>query len=206
MPEETCKVCKKESICIENSELVCKNCGSRFTPSGDPISVVSDEVLALIKKASQYENEHKTVREIYTLMEALEIDSKNAAIMVKIGKAYRDSNLLDKSLEYYMKAADLDPLYPQSFINIGVVLSAKLKYEKACEYFEKALLITDEDDPDYAVVLGNYAFALAKSGDRQKAIKMLILADENGYQSCETIRKTFGITIEEINLYNENMS
>lgn len=207
MPEEICKVCGKEALCKEGSGYVCKYCGSRFDSDGNTVCGMPENFLELVDTAAEYEENHRCVREINALMDALEIVPDNAAVMVKIGRAYRDSNLLDRSLDYYKRAAEADPLYPQCYINIGVVLSAKLRYQEACTYFKKALSLLSETDPDYAVVLGNYSFALAKAGDREGAVRMLALADENGYQSCDIIRKTFNITVEETNrVRNENMS
>lgn len=203
MSELVCTACGGDSLCREKNEYVCKCCGSRYDAEGGPVSVMPDDFIELVKKASEYESQHRSVREIYHLMEALEIVPDNAAVQVRIGRAYRDSNLLDKALKYYQLATESDPMYPQGYINTGVVLTAKLRYEEACGYFEKAIGLLTEEDQDYATVLANYAFAEAKAGDREKALKLLCMADENGYQECETIRKLFGFTLEEMYRYKE---
>lgn len=203
MSDFVCTACGGDSLCREENEYVCKCCGSRYDADGNPVSVMPDDFIELVNRASEYEAQHKSVREIYSLMEALEIVPGNAAVQVRIGRAYRDSNLLDKALKYYQSATESDPKYPQGYINTGVVLTARLRFEEACEYFEKAMELLTEDDQDYATVLANYSFAEAKAGNREKALELLCRADENGYQECETIRKLFGFTLEEMYRYKK---
>lgn len=201
MDEFKCPACGKDSFCKEKEIFVCKFCGSRFGENGSPLLVMPDAFVRHMSAADEYEEEHKTVREVYSLMEALEIWPGNVAALVKMGMAYRDSNLLDRALECYDNAIKSDPLYAQAYINSGVILTAKLNFTKACENFEKALELIDEEDSDYSVVLANYAFASAKNGEHEKAVMLLSKADENGYQGCETIRKTVGITLDELEEY-----
>lgn len=193
-----CPACGKDSFCDEKETLVCKFCGSRLNKDGSPVKIMPEQFVKHMVAAEEYEEDHKTVREVYSLMEALEIWPGNVSALVKMGMAYRDSNLLDRALECYDTAISSDPLYAQAYINSGVILAAKLRFDEACKKFEKSLELIDDSDPDYSVVLANYAFASAKNGEHEKAVKLLAMADENGYQGCETIRKTVGITLDEL--------
>ncbi len=178
--------------------MVCSFCGSVYLlDKNEKIvsqSVTDAKVFALYLKAEEFRQANNILDEIQILTQALELDEGKAITWVKLGRAYRGGNAFDKAIECYNKAIEIAPDYPQSYANIGAVYLIKMDYAAALPYYEKAVSLISKDDMDYPTTLANYAVAVAKTGDKRKAAKLINEAEKRGYQYGADARKVSGLS------------
>jgi TolA-binding protein len=77
---------------------------------------------------------------------AYEIAPNYAQVNMLLGKAYRGTGDLDKSVEYLNTALRLKSDDPDSLLEMGYTQEAKGNKDAAIEYFEKYLAINDRED------------------------------------------------------------
>lgn len=179
--------------------MVCSFCGSLYVLDGNE-NIMSKEItdakiMSFFLDAEKCRKTKNHPDEIQYLIKVIELDENRAIAWVKLGRAYREANLLDKAIECYEKAIEVDPNYPQSYTNIGAVYLIKKEYENAIIFYEKGLSLFDSDDMDYPTVLANYGLAVAKMGDKKKAAECINKAEKMGYIYASNARKAAGLSI-----------
>ena len=194
-----CECCGGNSLRkYDGNGLMCDFCGSKFRldENEDIISkeVVDAKLMSLFIDAEKCREAEKYTDALQIYIKALELDEHNAAVWVKLGRAYRECGLHDKALECYNKAISLEPNFPTAYSNIGAILLFRKDYQGALEYYEKGMGLISENDTDYPTVLANYAMALAFTGDKKQAAALLNKAEKKGYQNGAAARKIAGIS------------
>lgn len=179
------------------NSMVCSFCGSVYLLDKNEKIIDRDvtdaKVFALYLQAEKFRQKNDVLNEIQVLTLALELDDRKVSTWVKLGRAYRAGNSFDKAIEYYRKAIDIDPDYPMSYANIGAIYLIKRDYAMALPYYEKAVSLISEDDTDYPTTIANYAVALANTGDKKKAARLINEAEKRGYDNAEAARRVAGI-------------
>ncbi len=105
----------------------------------------------------------------------LEIDPLHAGAHTNLGfLREREGRSPDAAAEY-RKAVESTPNSRQAHFNLGRILVNQQKYADGIEELRKTLEPQDEDTPRYMYALGA---ALARSGDRQNAVRYLRQARE----------------------------
>lgn len=180
------------------NSMICSFCGSvyRLDENENIMSkeITDAKVMSLFLDAEKCRKARNHIDEIQYLIKALELDENRAITWVKMGRAYRESNLLDKAIECYEKAIEIDPNYPQSYTNIGAVYLVKKEYENAKEFYEKGLPLFESSDIDYPIVLANYGLVVAMTGDKKKAAELINKAEKLGYAYASNARKAAGLS------------
>lgn len=179
--------------------FVCSFCGSVYqldeNENVQSKEIVEAKILSLFLKAEKYRLEEKYSYEIQTLTEILSLRDNMATTWVKLGRAYRMCNFVDKAIDCYYKAIAIDPYYAQSYTNLGTIFIIKKKYAQAVDLFEQGIPLLSKNDVDYPVVLANYGIATAKNGDKKKGAELLNEAESRGYPNGKEARKMAGLSI-----------
>ena len=123
------------------------------------------------------------------LEEALKYDRGNYNIWNKLGRAYRQIGNLDRARECYRKALDISPDSIDVIANIGVLEIACNNYQLAYEYCKRAYEAGNAMSPDYALYAANYAFCIAKLGNKKEALKMSKIARKRGYVNYTKLKR-----------------
>lgn len=181
------------------NSMICSFCGSIYILDENETimskEITDAKVMSLFLDAEKCRKTKNHIDEIQYLIKAIELDENQAIAWVKLGRAYRESNLLDKAIDCYEKAIEVDSQYPQSYTNIGAVYFIKKEYESAIEFYEKGLPLFDRRDKDYSVALANYGMAVAKMGDKKKAAECINQAERMGYAYASKARKAAGLSL-----------
>lgn len=181
-----------------SNSMICRFCGSIYRLDENEIimskEITDAKVMSLFLDAEKCRKTNNHIDEIQYLIKALELDENRAIVWVKLGRAYRESNLLDKAIDCYEKAIEIDPNYPQSYTNLGAVYLVKKEYEKAIRFYEKGLPLFEKNDIDYPTVLANYGLAIAMTGDKKKAAELINRAEKMGYAYASNARKAAGLS------------
>jgi len=106
---------------------------------------------ALIASGQHLINEKKWSEAVYCLLQALNIDPKNAAGHVLIAQAYKEQNLLKKALDSYLHALELAPNNPDYLYNLALFHQENKNFSGAERYYLKLLAA----EPEYADALAN---------------------------------------------------
>lgn len=199
MKKIECESCGSTELKLQNDgSYKCDFCGSRYWLDENDIiqdtDIVDADIITLYFEAEKYRQENKYNLEIQVLTKAIECDRNKALTWVKLGRAYRMCDLIDKAIDCYYKAIDLDPLYAQSYTNIGTAYILKKDYAKSVEYFEKGMPLLNCTDGDYPVILANYAIAIALTGNKIKGARLLNKAERQGYQDGDKARCIAGLS------------
>jgi tetratricopeptide (TPR) repeat protein len=105
----------------------------------------------------------------------LEIDSLHGGAHTNLGFLLERAGRSPDAAAEYRKALESTPNSRQAHFNLGRVLVNQQKYADGIEELRKTLEPQDEDTPRYVYALGA---ALARSGDRQSALRYLHQARE----------------------------
>lgn len=97
---------------------------------------------------------------------ALEIDSGNSDIHLKIGCAHRARGDNASAVAAWSKALEFKPDYPEAYLNLGVANLEQGKLDEAETCYEKAL----EYRPDYPEALHNLGSIYKAKGKSEEAI------------------------------------
>lgn len=186
---------------LTQSRYLCEYCGSEFFTSNNTIvksKISEQEIVDVFFRAAKLELENKFYEELQCLLSISEKASDNATALVKIGRAYRRNNMLDKAVEYYERAIDLNSVYANAYCNLGAVFIFTEEFVKAEKQLRKAIKLMNENrssysQDDYAVAHSNCAIAVGKQGRIDEAKELLKIAEANGYSNGNTVRKMIGI-------------
>lgn len=182
----------------ENS-MICSFCGSIYLlDANEEIlsnALTNAKIISLFIDAEKCRKSKDFGEEIQILTKAIEFDENNVVSWVKLGRAYRSSNLNEMALECYEKANSINPSYAQAYSNIGAIYLLKKDYHKAVEYYEKALSLISDIESDYPTILANYGIAVAMVGDKKKAASIINSAERKGYKYCAEARKVAGLSV-----------
>jgi protein O-mannosyl-transferase len=105
----------------------------------------------------------------------LEIDPQHGGAHTNLGFLLERAGRSPAAAAEYRKALESIPNSRQAHFNLGRVLVNQQKYAEGIEELRKTLEPQDEDTPRYMYALGA---ALARSGDRQSALRYLHQARE----------------------------
>lgn len=175
----------------------CLFCGSRYTLDGSG-NVLGKEltearIISLLENSKKLHAENKFAEELEVLIKALEMDENNTQTMVKLGRCYRCLDLPDKAIQCYERTLELDPGEGTAYTNMGTIYILRQDYEEAAKCYEKGMPLLDRAKFDYWIAYANYAVAVARLGDPEKAEKMIKEAEANGYENGKTLREMAGI-------------
>lgn len=154
-------------------------------------TILSDDLkfLNLIEQAHECREKNQYKKEYVLLQQALEIKPDDMDILLKLGRVNRILGNYDEALNYYNRALVINPNDGVLYCNLGAVYIYTGKLDKACYSYEKGLAMVDPDYQDYPIILGGYAMALGKNGEKKKAFKVLKRARKMGYKNAEVIKK-----------------
>lgn len=76
---------------------------------------------------------------ITTYLEALEIDSRNTAVINSLGNVYRDQKNFEKAQKEYEKAIQINPFFSPAYTNLAIMLFDLGKKADALEIVQKGL-------------------------------------------------------------------
>ena len=190
--------------------MFCGNCGTEIRPGanfcakcGAPVPAPEappkkepdarqsrmslDDMLEL---ASQYEAAGDHKQQLVILQSAAELYPDDPGVFNRMGIAYRLMGNFSEAIKCYTEAFRRDPENGVYYSNLGICLLCADRFEKSLEWFERALpLLKKNNDPSCATALANYAYALAKSGYAENAVRCLKEAAQLGYPHVEAMRK-----------------
>ena len=96
-------------------------------------------------------------------------------------------------MEFYNKAIELNPYEGTAYTNMGTIYLLRCEYENAKQCYDNGLPLIDKCEFDYWIAQANYAIAIAKLGDPERAEEMISEAEARGYSNGDAIRKLAGI-------------
>lgn len=192
-----CEACGASELKKSGDLYICEFCGSRYfidSQGGEEGSVLTEaRVIALLEEANRLHENKQYTAELKVLVEALALDENNSIIMVHLGRCCRTLNNPDKALEFYDKAIELNPYEGTAYTNMGTIYLLRCEYENAKQCYDKGLPLIDKCEFDYWLAQANYAVAIAKLGDPERAERMISEAEARGYSNGDVIRKMAGI-------------
>jgi len=204
------KITKTECQCCggnlkkKGGKYECEFCGSQFIiDSNNEIenSVVTDaKIINLYVKAAECMVKKNFTDELKALSEALELDDKNANTLIKMGRCYRSLGFTSKAIEMYHTALEIDPLQGAAYTNLGTIYILKNDWSNAARQYEQGLPLIDQNTDDYWTAYANYAICIAKTGDPNRAKKMIKEAERHGYSNGDGCRKLAGLS--RVNLFS----
>jgi serine/threonine-protein kinase len=100
---------------------------------------------------------------------AHELDPASVVVATRLGAAYFFANRPDESIEVLARAHEMDPTLWVPLGYLGGAQTLKGQYTEAAATFRKAIEISD-GSPN---ATSHLAFALAKAGQRDKAVKLI---------------------------------
>ncbi len=96
-------------------------------------------------------------------------------------------------MEFYNRAIELNPYEGTAYTNMGTIYLLRCEYENAKQCYDNGLPLIDKCEFDYWIAQVNYAIAIAKLGDPERAEEMISEAEARGYSKGDAIRKLAGI-------------
>lgn len=124
------------------------------------------KVNTFLLRAQAYENLEKYGKAINDYKSALNIDSKNADIMVKIANDYKFKNNFGSAKYWVNKALSVKRGYGLAYITMGEIIEASVPY---CQKQRGSSKTTFEDKLVYAEAKKEYKKAMNDSASRSKA-------------------------------------
>lgn len=192
-----CEACGGSELKKSGNMYICEFCGSKYfldNQGREQNSVLTaTKVITLLEESKKLHESNQFVSELNVLTEAINLDETNSRIMVHLGRCYRALNNPNKALEFYDKAIEINPYEGTAYANMGTIHLLRGEYEAAKQCYDKGLPLIDKCDFDYWIAQANYAVAVAKLGDPEKAEKMISEAESRGYTNGNAIRKMAGI-------------
>ena len=192
-----CGACGSLKLKRSGNMYICEFCGSKYfidSEGKEEKSILTEtKVVALIEEAKKLHRSAQYARELDVLVEAFNLDENNSSIMVYLGRCYGSLNYPNKAIEFYNKAIEINPYEGAAYINMGTIYLLRCEYENAKQCYDKGIPLIDKCKFDYWVAQANYAVAIAKLGDPERAEKMIREAETRGYSNGDVIRKMAGI-------------
>lgn len=150
------------------------------------------ELEEIIRQAEGYAEKEEYHKELETLLSGLSIDSGNAVLLNRIGRAYRHVGDYNAALDYYFRSAKVDPNDLSIGTNIAVAYYYLGEYEKADQYFQGEItrlesMNNHESRSMLGITYANYALCIGKMGDLNRAREFLSKAERAGYKKCDVI-------------------
>ncbi len=174
----------------------CGNCGTKCASNlaDGNNAAIKARLVDLYEKANALMNQGNYAQELNVLNEAYGLDRNNADTLIKIGRCYRALGNSDKALEIYRQAIAIDPKSGTAYTNIGTIFLLKQNWAEAAKQYETGLQFIDKATYDHWVAQANYAVAVAKLGNIQRAEALIREAELHGYQNGNACRAMAGIT------------
>ncbi len=192
-----CEACGSSELKRSGNMFICEFCGSKYfinDEGREENSILTEtKVVTLLEESKKLHESGQYTRELNVLVEAFNLDENNSIIMVHLGRCYRALNNPDKALEFYNKAIEINPYEGTAYTNMGTIYLLRCEYENAKQCYDKGLPLIDKCEFDYWIAQANYAVAIAKLGDPERAEKMISEAETRGYRKGDSIRKMAGI-------------
>ena len=192
-----CEACGSSELKRSGNMFICEFCGSKYfidDEGREENSILTEtKVVTLLEESKKLHESGQYIRELNILVEAFNLDENNSIIMVHLGRCYRALNNPDKALEFYNKAIEINPYEGTAYTNMGTIYLLRCEYENAKQCYDKGLPLIDKCEFDYWIAQANYAVAIAKLGDPERAEKMISEAETRGYRKGDSIRKMAGI-------------
>jgi len=192
-----CEACGGNDMTRHGNVYECSYCGSRYTlGANDSVvgkDVIGSNLLSLLERAVELHAADKYHEELNVLIQAMEINSNNAGVLLKLGRCYRCLNSPDKAMECYHRVIELNPSMGTAYTNMGTISLLRENYIEAFGYYEKGLPLIDKADYDYWIANANYAVAVAKLGDPKRAEELIKNSEAHGYPNGDAVRKMAGI-------------
>lgn len=149
-----------------------------------PASATSDTMT--VRQTEELRADILAARKVYPeaiaiYQQLLELDPKNAELLNKIGIAYQQQGMNDRSESYYKRALKADKNEVSAMNNLGTVLYAKRKYRKAIRLYKQAL----DAKPDMPVVYSNLGYAYfgdKKNNEALDAFRKALALDPDIFQ------------------------
>ena len=106
------------------------------TPSA--FASLSPEANTLYQKACSLEYQEDYADAIQALLQAIQINPREAMLFTKLAGLYADTQDYDTALKAYKKALELKPTDAFIYISIGGIYENKGDYKEALLYYEQA--------------------------------------------------------------------
>lgn len=192
-----CEACGGNDLKRFGNTYECTYCGSKYLIDSRENIVEKElteaKLIAILQKTRALHEADRYTEELTLLIQALEQDANNASILVRLGRCYRCLNLPDKAIACYQRTLELNPYEGTAYTNMGTIHLLRENYLDAAKCYEKGLPLIDKADFDYWVANANYAVAVARLGNPQRAEEMIRESEARGYKNGQAIRKMAGI-------------
>lgn len=192
-----CEACGSSELKKSGNMYICEFCGSKYlldNQGREQSSILTaTKIIALLEKSKKLHESNQYAKELNVLAEAINLDDTNSVIMVHLGRCYRALNNPSKALEFYNRAIEINPYEGTAYTNMGTIYLLRGEYEEAKQSYDKGLPLIDKCEFDYWIAQANYAVAVAKLGDPERAEKLISEAESRGYSNGDAIRKMAGI-------------
>jgi tetratricopeptide (TPR) repeat protein len=108
-------------------------------PDPPPTPPLSQDFSRLVLQAQKYRQEKEYLKEISTLIKALDYDPKNYRILVTIALAFGRLGCNDDALNYINEALRINPDYHKAYNSLGNLFRTQGELGKALECYESAI-------------------------------------------------------------------
>ncbi|MBI3580673.1 MAG: tetratricopeptide repeat protein [Nitrospinae bacterium] len=96
---------------------------------------------------------------------AVAIEPRNVGLIIGVGNAFLEKNMIEEALRYFNMARDLSPDFLQVYNRLGITLSRAGRFGESETMYNRALEL-DKDDPGIHFNLG---MMWGRKGDKEKA-------------------------------------
>ena len=188
-----CPSCKKKTYLQFTDGYFCPSCNVLRMEG-----TVDSKKKELQERMNKVLFDYKTSPEkrIHEIKAMLVYDSNSAQLYSRLGFAYRQMGDNESAMKYYRKALELDDRDGVIYSNMGVVFTLQGNYHQAKDALETAYAcweVGDYTDWIPQVTFANYAIVLQKTGNSQKAFKILKKAHDYGYDNTEVVFKVWAV-------------
>jgi tetratricopeptide (TPR) repeat protein len=106
---------------------------------------------------------------IATINRAREADPLSVLLSSDAGQAYYWARRYDEAIKQYQQSIEMDPSDPSSQLGIGTVYEQLGRHDEAIAAYQRAITASERS----SAILGPLGHALAKSGKRGEALRIL---------------------------------
>lgn len=187
-----CVNCQHTTYLQFTDGYYCPNCKKVHVEHLDKNKILLKDMFLRL----QHPSELKSNEELYTIQEMLKLDGDSASIYLRLGYYYYRQTDYEKALEYYKKALELDERDGAIYAEMGFTYIGIEAYDQASVCLEKAFHQWKKGEYsrwNSTSLFANYAIALQKTGNHEKAFELFKMARDAGYPANDVLVETHEI-------------
>ncbi len=193
-----CEYCGR-AMSLGDNMYTCDACCSTYVMDGDKVThkyIVSDEFYTAYQGKRTDILGDDQEKKYLALEKLLKLCPDIPVLWNRLGVVYLSLNMRPNAIKCYEHALTLNEYYTLVRMNIAIAYAMSEKFDEARKNIDIAYVKMPETDPNYAAMLGNYAYIYGKSGKMDTAKRFLEDAYAAGYKGVDSFKKMLGLPLE----------